>query len=515
MHPIWKRLLKHGSDMLPDFNDELLLNFRKKKLAEIPEYMSNLFVDAAKVFNGKLEYMGYRELTPDERIAYLKERKIMTKYARVQDSSFSLIRYDFKFEEAIYPVYIACPYMVNNAIISNDTQFFPIFPIVDKGSIHRKPNELDVIVLRAKLSFRRSVQASFTTEDGRIFNETLVTARIHQKKVQGKNDADRLPITLYHLAKFPFEDVLNMYGFSPDEFQVTNQYIPQEGYAFIKIREDYYIKIVNKSLDDIYKRRFIAAYLEILHFLPRYELRNLYAHDGHYYKTVLGKYTFPTCTNTGTMYDGAIKHLETTDTVLDVPTMYQLSLIGINVNDIYGLLLAIFYNIDNWLVGHDPTDLFHKKLGSLEKILSHVVTRLNTQLFQIINNRKEGLKGEIIKQFTRSVSQTEDKITRSEMFRANPSFCNDNWLIGIGAQRYRSMQNTETASPEKSGKKSGKKMPKDLLKAHPSHLVVESIDHLPPSNPVSSGSINPFVQIDKDGNFIKPDWYSEIEHVFD
>ena len=515
MHTIWKRLLKRGSDMLPDFNDELLLNFRKRKLAEIPEYMSNLFIDAVKVFNGRLEYIGYRELTPDERIEYLKERKIMTKYARVQDSSFSLIRYDFKFEEAIYPVYIACPYMVNNAIISNDTQFFPIFPIVDKGSIHRKTNELAVVVLRAQLRFRRSMQASFTTEDGRIFNETLVTARIHQKKVSGKNDADRLPITLYHLAKFPFETVLNMYGFSPDEFQIVNDCTPVNGYAFIKIREDYFIKIVNKSLDDMYKRRFIAAYLEILHFLPRYEIRDLYAHDGHYYKTVLGKYTFPTCTNAGTMYDGAIKHLETTDTVLDVPTIYQLSLIGINVKDIYELLLSIFYNIDNWLVGHDPTDLFHKKLGSLEKILSHVVTKLNTQLFQIINNRKEGLKGEIIKQFTRSVSQTEDKITRSEMFRANPSFCNDNWLIGIGAQRYRSMQNTETASPEKSGKKSGKKMPKELLKAHPSHLVVESIDHLPPSNPVSSGSINPFVQIDKDGNFIKPEWYPEIEHVFD
>lgn len=516
MHPLWKSLLKQGSDKLPDFNDELLLNFRKRKLSEIPEYMSGLFSDMVKVFEGKLTYLGYRALTPDERIQYLKERKIMNKYARVQNSSFSLIRYDFKFEETIYPVYLATPYMVGNAVISNDTQFFPIFPIVDRGSMHRKPNELAVIVLRSKLIFRRAAQAHFTTEDGRIFNETLVTAKIHQKKLSGgKNAADRLPLTLYHLAKFPFDQVLNMYGFSPDEFQVVTDPTPVEGYAFIKIEGDFYIKIVNKSLGDIYKRRFVAAYLEILHFLPRYEIRDLYAHDGHYYKTVLGKYTFPTCTNAGTMYDGAIKHLETTDTVLDLPTIYQLSLIGVNVKNIYELLLKIFFNIDNWLVGYDPTDLFGKKIGSLEMMLSHVVTKLNTQLFQIINNRKEGLKSDIIKRFTVSVSQTEDKITRSDVFRANPSLCNDNWLLGIGAQKFRSMQNTETASPRKGGKKSGKKMPKELLKAHPSHLVIESIDHLPPSNPIASGSINPFVQIDKDGNFIKPDWYSEIEHVFD
>ena len=516
MHQIWKTLLKEASDLLPDFNDDLLLEFRKRKLMEIPEYMSSLFAEAVKAFCGKLEYVGYQELTPDERIEYLMNRTIMKKWVRIQESSFTIIKYNFKFEGAIYPVYLSVPYMVGNAIISNDTKFFPIFPIVDRGSVHRKTNELAVIVLRAQLRFRRSIQANFVTEDGREFNETLITAKIHQKKITGgKNAAERLPLVLYHLARFPFFDVLRMYGFADNEFQVVSQCEPDNTSAFIKIKEDYYIKVPNESLKDMNKRRFIVSYLEILHFLPRYEIRDLYAKDGHYYKTVLGKYTFPTCTNAGTMYDGAVKHLETTDTVLDLPTKYQLSLIGIHVTDIYELLLKIFFNIDNWLIGHDQTDLFHKKIGSLEKILSGVVTKLNTQLFQVINNRKEGITSETINRFTRSVSQDESKIVRTESFRANPQICNDNWLIAIGAQRYRSMQNTETASLESKNKKSGKQVPKDLLKAHPSHLVIESILHLPPSNPIASGSINLFVQIDDDGNFIKPPWYNEIEHVFD
>ena len=516
MQGIWKSLLKEGSDLLPDFNDYLLLEFRKNKLAQIPEYMSNLFAEAAKVFEGKLEYVGYRELTPDERIEYLKERRIMTRHARIQNSSFSLIRYDFKFDGALYPVFLSVPYLVNNAVVSNDTQFFPIFPIVDKGSVHRKNNEFSVIVLRAALKFRRSQHAVFTTEDGREFIEALITARIHQKKLSGgKNDADRLPITLYHLAKFPFLKVLEMYRFEPGEFDVVLDATPIEGYAFIKIKEDFYIRVKNESLNDINKRRFIASYLEILRFHPRYELRDLYSNDGHYYKTVLGKYTFPTCTNAGTMYDGAIKHLETTDTALDAPTIDQLASIGIHVTDIYELLLDIFFNIDSWLVGYDPTDLFQKKIGSLEKILSYVVARLNTQLFQIINNRKEGLKSDTVRRFTRSVSQDESKYVRGESFRANPQICNDNWLIAIGAQRYRSMQNTETPSMSKGNKKGGKKMPKELLKAHWSHLIVESVLHLPPSNPIASGSINLFVQIDNDGNFIIPEWADEVRHVFD
>ena len=521
MHQLWKSILKAGSDLLPDFNDHLLLEFRKQKLAGIVPYMGNLFADATqdRAFNGQLQYLGYRELTPDEKIEYLKTRQIMRKCARIQDSSFALIRYDFKFEDVIYPVYLATPYLVDNAIISQDTKFYPIFPIVQRGSINRKTYELTVTVLRAAvLAFRRNIEVwvNFHDPNRAPIPATLITAKIHQRQVKGSKDpANRLPLILYHLARFPFEQVLEWYHFAPGEFMVVCTEDVKPGHVLLDIRPGYYVQVPEATLNDIHKLRFIAAYIEILKFLPRYELRDLYARDGHYYKTVLGKYTFPTCNNAGTMYDGAIKHLETTDTILDRPTKFQLEQIGIKVDDIYQLLLQIYYHIDEWLVGYDPTDLALKRIGSLEKLLSYVVTKLNQMLFSIINNKKEGLKSNIVKNFTHAISQPEDRITRSEMLRANPSVCNDNWLIAIGCQRYRSLQNTEIASDKKGEKKSSSKLPTQLLKAHPSHLVVESISHLPPSNPIASGSINPFVVIDDNGNFIMPDWYPEIQHVFD
>ena len=230
-----------------------------------------------------------------------------------------------------------------------------------------------------------------------------------------------------------------------------------------------------------------------------------------YYKTVLGKYTYPSNTNAQLLFDNARKHLETTDTLLDPPAQYQLSQIGIKVKDIYELLLVAFFNIDQWIVGYNPTNLYEKKIGALDQIMAPLVAIVNSKLFQIVNNRNEGLTQETVKRFTTSASQHESWLMGNSMFRANPTICNDNWLIAIGASKFRSLENTETkASPN-----GGRNMPVALLKAHPSQLVVESILTLPPSNPIVGGNVNPMLRIDEDGNIIKPDWADEIDHVFD
>lgn len=523
MNNVWQRLLKHSSDLLPNFNDYLLLEFRKNKLAHIKQYMEDLFIASianVQMFDDKLKYLGCRELNPDERIEYMRTNTIINKQVCIQESSFTIVRYDFEFEGEIYPVFLHLPYLQQYAVVSKDTKFYPIFPIIERGSIQRTSQALTVSPLRGLLRFYRNETANFSTEgeNGRFYSETLITAQIHQRKTPsvgrgGSDPAKRLPIILYPLARFQFEQVLADYGFAEDEFKLSNQSAAPEGYAVIKIKDNYFLWVKNESLEDMHKRRFIAGYLEILHFRPNYEMRDLVAKDGRYYKTVLGQYTYPTSSNAGTMHDNAIKHLETTDTFLDTPTLQQLAAIGIPVNDIYGLLHAIFFNIDNWLVGYDPTNMYNKKIGSLEKLLSKIVTKLNNRLFDIINNKKEGLKKTTISRFTKSVSQSEESITSSEVFRANPSICNDNWLIAIGAQRYRSAQTTETNATKK--KKVSHKMSMLALKAHPSQLVVESILHLPSSSPVVSGSINPFVQIDENGNFIPPPWASELDHIFD
>ena len=76
MQDIWKKLLAGASDLLPNFNDELLLNFRQRKIHQIRNYLNDLFSESVKMFDGRLKYIGWRELSPDERIEYIKNNAI-------------------------------------------------------------------------------------------------------------------------------------------------------------------------------------------------------------------------------------------------------------------------------------------------------------------------------------------------------------------------------------------------------------------------------------------------------
>ena len=86
--------------------------------------------------------------------------------------------------------------------------------------------------------------------------------------------------------------------------------------------------------------------------------------------------------------------------------------------------------------------------------------------------------------------------------------------MSVGAKRFLSLDSIESQG-RGSGKRKKTKTPPHLLKSHPSQLVVTSILDIPSSNPIATGSISPYLQIDEEGNIIKPDYADEISHAFD
>ena len=497
MHRFWKSRLTKASDLLPNFNDYLLLDFRPQKLEESKEYLEDLFSESVKIFDGRLKYIGWNELTPDERIEYIKNNPITRKRIEVQRSSFNLLRYTVEFEGILHHVHIPVPFEEHGAVWLSDTPYYPLFPIVERGGLHRTPNEVIVKVMRAPIAFKRSESYAFTTDKGKQYRETVVTVKIHQRKRgRGGKRTDRTPLLLYHLTQYPFYDTMRMYGFEDGEIELTNTYTPSAEYSYIQIKDNIYMKLRDTVFSNIMKRRVIASYLTCLEEYPRFDLRNLLDRNLNYYWTVLGKYTYPNNNNGLLLYDNARKHLETTNTLLDPPTQRQLVKIGINVRDIYDLLFSVFLNIDNWIVSYNPTDLYNKKVGSLDQIMAPLVTQINSKLFQIINNKSEGLTQETVKRFVSSASQHESWMMGHTAFRANPTICNDCWLIAIGSKRFRSLENTETK-----GNTSGQNMPLALLKAHPSQFVVESPLALPPSARI--GALYRVIDIEKESELLE------------
>lgn len=510
-NPVLRNVLIGASDLLPDFNDDFLLHFRENSIKKIPDYLDVMFQESVKLFKGRLRYIGYQRLTPDERIEYIRNNTILKKKIQIQKSSFEQLKFIFEFENVQYPLHISIPYLDHGAVILSDTQYFPMFAIVERGGLHRIQDGLIIKVMRAPLTFRRSEQFVFTTTDGRVCREIVPTVKIHQGKRGRGKKAGVTPIILYHLVELSFDKTMQYYGFQPGEISLVPKMEESNEYSHIEIREDIYLKVHNSCLDDLFKRRMIASYLMCLTEYTRFGLRDLIATHPVYYKTVLGKYTYPSTTNAQLLYDNAEKHLETTATLLDPPAQYQLATIGIQVNGIYELLREVFYNIDRWIVSYEPTNLFSKKIGSLSQLMAPLVSSINTKLFGVINAKNEGLTPDTVKRFVTTASQGESWMMANSVFRANPTICNDNSLLTVLTKRFRSLENTETKSTT-----GGRNMPVALLKAHPSQLVVESILALPPSAPVVSGEINPMIQVDMEtGFFIIPSWYKEISHVFD
>lgn len=513
MNRIWHKVLVGGSKLLPDFNNYLLKDFREDKMNEIVDYLCTLFTESVRLFDGVLKFVGCEALTPEEHIEYVKVNPILRRKVEIQDSTFSLYRFNFEFEKEIYSIHIQVPYMDHGAVILSDTKYYPLFAEVDKGGLHITNNDIIVSVMRAKLSFRRDEQFSFKTVEGRHYTEHVVTARIHQRRISRTRKNSIPPIILYNLVKMPFYDCMEYYGFNKDELLIVPEAIEDENHSHVKITEGIYLRIANKVFKDKFKRRVIASYMMAMAKYPDVKsIKDLTAKHSIHYKIILGKYTYPSNTNVTLLHDNAEKHLETTDVLLDPPAQHQLKGIGIKANNIYELLRVIFYNIDSWMVGYDPTDLYEKKLGALDQIMAPLVTAINTRQFGVINNKKsEGLTPPVIRNFCARSSQHSSWFSKTQMFRPSPHMCNDNTLLSIGCKRFRSLENIElkTTAPRRK-----RNIPVVLLKAHPSHLVVESILAMGSSSPIRTGEINPYLQIDTDGNIIKPDWADSIKHIF-
>ena len=510
----WRDVVQRCSDMTPPFNDDLLLRFRRKKVDEAKDFLDTVFRHNFKLFEGKLDYIGYDVCDPDEQIEYIKNAKILRRCYDINVSTFELVRYTFTFEHNPYHIYIRVPFFQNEYILMSGTKNYALLPIIERGGIHRISGQtLRIKVLRTPMNFNRNETKMVTTVEGKVYKDIIVTGKIHQKKTTSKK-LGGMPVILYNLATQPLYDVTASYGFAPEEFQLVTQMDDLERFEYIPIREGVYLKFTRGLMENRLKRRFIISYITCINAYPIFDdIRILYSVNCWYYRTIMGKYIDPTSENMQRLYDNAVKHLETTNTVVDPISQIQLAAAGLPVHDIYDLIRQIFFRIDELIIDYDPRDLYNKKIGTLNQLLAPCVEKINLAQFRLINNKNETLSPQTVASFAARSSQYSNYLIHSEIFRSNPTFMNDNYLLSIGTKCFRTTEEVETRRPSRSGHKSS--IPRQGLVAHPSRLVVMALTSISSSSPLVSGDINPYLQIDDNGDIIKPAWAEEIAHVFD
>jgi hypothetical protein len=509
---MWTTRIVELTKKIPRFNDSLLRDFRAKKIETIPSILEDLFRQTTWVIDNhmgpdkpRLKYLGHRELPPDERAYNIRNKD---KYARnysIRPSQSRTLEFLFEFLGEKYPMMVEVPYIDNYAIMAAGVPSYPLFAIVERGGLYRCNNMVVIQVVRAKLRFWRENVEQFKTVEGFVFSEFNITAKIHQGGRDGKRTVP--PLILHHLANHGFYKTMCMYGVA-DIITLSDKVVPEDGYQHVRVRDEVYLRLKTCGLTREVQR-IVVGLLSIFKFWKKYTFQDLF--EPGYYILATGKWYYPSVTNVSMLYDNACDYIRMNNTILDQAAMRQHASIGIKYNNLDELMLYMFYNIDRLVVEYNENsnNLFDKKIGTAELMLSPLIRKFNTRLLDKVINSKVGIKAETVKtlMYPQSYSQWMKK---SAMFRGAPSIYNDNWLLAIGKYRFRTTANAEITDDP-----TGSNLPFELLRADPSFMVVESILTYPSSRPVESGSINPFLQVDDEGYIIRPPWADEIKDVFD
>ena len=515
---MWSEVSQEVSHALPQFNRDLLYGFRKRKIEAIASYLDEAFNQTVAFFGNKLKYVGCRKLSPEERIDYLFENNLRKGYVSIRNTETALVFFEFDFQGNIVPISIEIPYLLNECVVYNDTRYYPLFPIVEKGGVNvTDDGKIIVKVMRIPITFgrRSSDKRMLRAISGNQYWDMLLTVKIYQGAVSKLGE--KLPLVLYHLCRRGFPETMRLYNIPEGSLTVVDTADPNDKeWEYFMLPNALYIKARKDMMNDLHFKRMVISLFELFMTNTVFTVENVIGNSTEYYCTTLGRYIGSKNKDTpvnSLILNNAWKHLDMTDLMLDGVAQKKLASIGIEVHDTYDLLHYMYFNIDRLIVSYNPLDIYEKTIGSLDQLMAGIIRDISRQQYSVINSKRgANLTLEVIKTFCKKASQRASWIGTTPVFRPEPSVYNDCWLLTVGAKRFMSLDSVES---QYGGRRRPTKPPPNLLRAHPSQIACFSVLDIPASTPIATGSLNPYLQIDEEGNVIKSKYAKYIEHTFD
>lgn len=509
----WDDIIGDVADNIYPFNDFMLKEFRKREVGKSKQFMDIVYREAVAVkpYDNCIKYLGYRVLSPEERISFKIDNPLIKGQYDIQNTELELVEFSFEFQNELFLVHLYLPYMFNNAITISDTQYHIQLAIIER-TIYRVRDGVIIKVLRSPLHFWRSETLSFKSINGdNVYHEAVLTVKAFHKKGTKTHKKDiKSTLLLYLLCRFGLLGVLEKFGLEKEDlyFDKEPKKFSKE-YECFQCKPNVYLCVRRDKFTNINVRRIVASLLYMLNFFTHtaetYDIPSLYDRHCNFWKVVLGKCCYGMNVKAAMAINHAEPHLASVSTLLDHMTRGALNRMNIPCNDIYDMFYQVFINLDLWLVNHQSNNLFDKKIGVLESLLSDIVKNTFRRFYEQSRQQKI-ITSKSIRRLLKMHNKSISRIYTNNIVRSNPSVYNDNWLLSIGGKKVR-----ERANQFKSTRGANLLRSKEHL-LHPSMVVIESIATIPSSNPGVGGSINPFCVIDfEDGSMIRPEWAEEVE----
>lgn len=514
----WGSIIRTTAKKLPEMNHDLLKYHHRHQIDNMVDELQALFRQTLREIANNMEwgpdvfkYVGYRELCPEERVATLQStaRKKFERRYDINQTNKRVMAFKFVYMGEYREMRVDLPYIDNYCIHRFGTPYYPIFAIADKGGIgYMRNNQILVKVMRARLIFHRAKIVYVDTIEGRTLSEYLVTAKINQSS---KGCKEPPPLVLHHLTTLGFTGTMKLYGVEKAIEIVESETLPKldEKYYHVKLNNNCYIRLTKEYLTTNALRVLVGLYT-VCSFYPRYDYKRLIGRD--YYVIVTGRWSDTSCDYELYLAGNAETYLSMNETLIDPQYRQMHNSIGIEYQTLDELVLFLFNNIDRLVSDHDlgRVDMFRKRLAGCDAITEELIKIVNRRMFNVVRPRGSADKSPPnMKQLLNPVTFVRT-FKNINVFRNSYTFYNDN-MLAVAGLRFTAMTNTDV-----NGKSMGKKaqVSPAMLVSHYSHPAVVSIMTYPASSPIISGSLNPFVKVDKHANIQPPFYLEELKSVY-
>lgn len=520
----WDKVIYNVAERLPDFNNELLIGYKKRNVDNCKSYLEEVIVAVIDHINASMhdihvDYVGYEVKSPIEQIRYASLQTITKGKYDINLDGVRLVEYKLNVtymndvgrevtEEQVVRLYL--PYWLHNGVVLNGRQYY--FKHVMSDIIVRIEGGVIIKLMRSPIRCFRNTVIRLTDVQGNEYPTAIVTSDIYQRSSDSDKSKTKVypPLILYLLAEFGFDETMRKFDIAGSiDFIISPVDDPM--YVVFQILPNLYVKAARSLLDNIQTMRIVAS---LVHVLKEYknDTSVYYNHikDSVLYKSILGKYVHGRQNTCDLAVSHAEKHLESLRTYLDKRTGDELDPDGrLMLQDIYDVLIYMFNNIDMWSVNYNYNDLFEKRLEGINKTLYFLVSTIFKRVYSRTNKK---LKANAVASSMQIAANTIRRIYEAEC-ADNPKQYNDNQLFTILVDKLRQSKPSNESKQRQQSNKNSIESPEHRF--HPSFAAIESILTIVKGNPGVAGDINPFVQITDKGNFDKEAtyWYAEIEGV--
>ena len=525
---------------LPQFNDKLLLDYNKNLINGCRDYVDKVFAHAVEYINDTIEdarqnssinsygmsidtfveqpttvvtYKGSKVLGPVEQVKYETNKGLGKEKISIERDERMLVECAFEINGEPYTTELYLPYWINNGLIMNGKIYAVKHVLCDKIVRLATGDGIIMRVMRSPLHFWRNEEIVLKDIHGKETSVKYITCKAHYK-TNTKKKYQRTPLVLYILATYGLTEGINKFVPSGCVTVCQTADMDDEDHLYFQAIPGIYVKCETDAFASTVCKRVVASLIYIFRIAAKditgygdKKFDSLSNKD--LYIALIGRIIYGEKYSLPQAYGHGESHLRSLNTYIDAASSAEFKRdYNITIRNIFELFIFVFFNIDTYLAGYSPNDLFEKKLGNVDKLLRDCITsNLFNKIYRV--SRGKELKPKNIADALRIKPTSINDIYKDESIATGTEAYNDDMLFN---QLCHKLLQSRSAKGSKKGGDSNTINHKEH-QFSPSFVAIESILSISTSNPGVAGDINPFAQIDEDGCFdeSKMPWYDQIK----